>query len=118
MSISGAGAGAGSLVAGAGDLREIVVLQNPPGVPDSSGGFSGAWADVARTRAKIVALAGDENANAQIEQSITRFRVTLRRREISAGQRLLWGSWALNIRAILPDPKRVFVFLLCEGVPA
>ncbi len=108
--------GGGRAQIGAGDLRETVQLQDPPGVPDNSGGFAGEWSTVATIRAQVRALDGDENADAQIEQSVTRFRVTLRRRDVAPGQRLLWREWALNIRAILPDPKRLFVFLLCEGV--
>jgi hypothetical protein len=41
--------------------------------------------------------------------------VTIRRRVVLPGQRLRWQGMALDIRAVLPDPDRAFVVLLCEG---
>ncbi len=103
----------------AGELREVLQLQNPPAIDDGSGGQTGDWTTVARPRAKVLALRGDEAAQAAIATMTVQYRVTLRRRAIVTGQRLLWStggmSWALDVRAVLPQTDRAWTVLLCEG---
>lgn len=102
----------------AGELREVVRLQNPPGAADGSGGFAGEWTDVASVRAKVEALDGNEQIEAAVTTGVTRFRVTMREREVRNGQRFLWENWVLDVWSVMPDPVRQATVVLCQGVPA
>ena len=102
---------------GAGELREVLVLQNPPGAPDASGGFTGDWIAVAEVRGKVEALSGDEQIEAAVTTGVTRFRVTLRERPLRNGQRFVWKGWALDIWSVMPDPMRRATVAICQGVP-
>lgn len=102
----------------AGRLRERVELQEPPAADDGAGGQTGGWTNVARLAAEVIALRGEEMTLAGAESGVTMFRVTLRRRTVGVGHRLLWPGWILDVRAVLPDPRREAVVLTCEGRPA
>jgi SPP1 family predicted phage head-tail adaptor len=101
----------------AGELRERLVLQNPPAVADGSGGQTGDWTTVKTIRAKVEALRGGEAAQAAIATTTVQFRVTIRRRPIDTGQRLRWasGGQVMDIRAVLPSIDHAWTVLLCEG---
>jgi SPP1 family predicted phage head-tail adaptor len=99
----------------AGRLREILTLEAPPADDDGAGGQTGGWTFVAQLRGAVVAVRGDEAAQAAIAKMTVQYRVTIRRRVVLPGQRLRWGGMALDIRAVLPDLDRAFVVLLCEG---
>lgn len=100
----------------AGRLRERVQLQSPPAVPDGSGGQTGDWTTTATLNAEVVALNGAEDITAGVVASEVRYRVTIRSRAITTGQRLLWGTLALDVRAQLPSTDRGFLTLLCIAV--
>jgi SPP1 family predicted phage head-tail adaptor len=104
-------------MAGRGDLRERVRLQNPPAEDDGSGGQIGGWTDVAEIWARVWAIGGDEEAETAIVTGITRYRVKIVRRAVTSGQRFVWQGMALNIRNVLPDERREYTTLLCEAVP-
>ena len=102
----------------AGRLRERVLLQSPPSAPDGSGGQTGNWTTAATLNAEVVALTGAEDITAGVIASEVRYRVTMKKRAITTGQRLLWGTLALDVRAQLPSTDRGFMTLLCIGVLA
>ena len=101
----------------AGELREVVILQNAPAAPDASGGFTGEWIDAAELRAKVEALDGNEQIEAAVTTGVTRFRVTVRERPLRNGQRFVWKGWALDIWSVMPDPIRRATVAVCQGVP-
>jgi SPP1 family predicted phage head-tail adaptor len=98
-------------------LNERLALQSPPAIDDGSGGQIGGWTTVTTISAKVEAMRGDEAAQAAIATTTVQYRVTIRRRAIDAGQRLLWtrGGQAMDIRAVLPSRDRAWTVLLCEG---
>jgi SPP1 family predicted phage head-tail adaptor len=102
----------------AGSLRDRVALQAPPAVDDGSGGRVGGWTTIATLSAQVIPMGGAEAVQATIETSVVQYRVHVRRRTFDSGQRLLWQGQALDIRAVLPDGRRAFMTLLCEGKAA
>jgi SPP1 family predicted phage head-tail adaptor len=101
----------------AGELNERLALQSPPSVDDGSGGQIGGWTTVTTISARVEALRGGEAAQAAIATTTVQYRVTIRRRAIASGQRLLWTreGQAMDIRAVLPSRDRAWTVLLCEG---
>lgn len=107
----------GSAGVNAGELTERLTLQSPPATPDGSGGQTGGWTTVATISAKVEALRGDEATAAAVATMTVQYRVTIRRRPVTSGQRLLWsgGGVAMDVRAVLPSIDRAWTVLLCEG---
>lgn len=100
----------------AGRLRDRVDIETPPAVDDAAGGQTGSWTRVARgIAAEVIALGGSEVAIANIETGISRFRVTMRPRTMNTGWRLRWNGWLLDVRSVLPAPRRDYIELQCEG---
>ena len=101
----------------AGELTERLALQNPPSVADGSGGQTGDWTTVTTISAKVEPVRGGEAVQAAVATMTVQYRVTIRRRAISSGQRLLWTAQAqaMDIRAVLPSIDRAWTVLLCEG---
>lgn len=99
----------------AGELTERVELQNPPAVDDDSGGQVGGWTRVAVISAAVVPVRGGEAAQAAVATSLVQYRVTIRRRAVNSGQRLVWRGLAMDIRAVLPSVDRAWTELLCEA---
>jgi SPP1 family predicted phage head-tail adaptor len=101
----------------AGELKERLVLQSPPSIDDGSGGQIGDWTTVAPIRAKVEPLRGGEAAQAAVATMTVQYRVTIRRRPVTSGQRLMWTAQGLtmDIRAVLPGIDRAWTVLLCEG---
>lgn len=102
-----------------GALRQRVTLQSLSLTPDTGGGGSAGWTDVATVFAEITPLAGTERSQAERLVSNVSHRVMLRTGiSVSAGQRLVWKGVALNIRAVLnlAARDRLLVCLCEEGV--
>jgi SPP1 family predicted phage head-tail adaptor len=101
----------------AGELSERLTLQSPPSVDDGSGGQTGDWTTVATISAKVEPLRGGEAAQAAVATMTVQYRVTIRRRRVSSGQRLVWTvqGQVMDIRAVLPSIDRAWTVLLCEA---
>lgn len=101
--------------------RERVTIQHEARAPNGQGGFTTTWTDALvapKVAAEIVGLSGDEAIAAGVERSVTRWRVTIRRRDdVSPRNRLLWNGLALNIVSAMPLPKdpRFYTLLICES---
>jgi SPP1 family predicted phage head-tail adaptor len=104
-------------VINSGELSERLTLQNPPSIDDGSGGQTGDWATVTTISAKVEPVRGGEAAQAAVATMTVQYRVTIRRRPVSSGQRLLWTAAAqvMDIRAVLPSIDRAWTVLLCEA---
>lgn len=103
---------------GTGKLRELIEIQRETRVSNGQGGYTTSWSLLARVRAEIVGLSGDEALTAGVERSVQQWRVTIRRRrDVSPKNRILWGDKLLDIRSDMPDPKdpRAFTLLICES---
>jgi SPP1 family predicted phage head-tail adaptor len=105
----------------AGSLTEKVTIQQEVRAANGQGGFTTSWSDVEtapRVSANIVGMSGDEAISAGVERSVTRWRVTIRRRpEVSPRHRLLWNGLVLNIVSAMPLPNdpRAFTLMVCEN---
>lgn len=111
----------------AGKLRERVAIQEKNLVDNGRGGRarpSGGpdWVNVAGAdaiRAEIVPLRGDEALSNAILRATQVYRVTIRNRPgLTAAHRLLWGTVALNIKALARSVDRREIVMTCEaGLP-
>lgn len=102
---------------GAGDLREQVTIQSATETPNDSGGGTIAWADGDTVWANVAPVRGDEQLQAQRIDAVVLYRVTIwHRDDVSAANRLMWGSRPLNIRAVTdPDGRRKWLEILAEA---
>ena len=99
-----------------GAMRERVVIQAGAGAADGYGGRTSDWSAVATVWAEVAPIGGRERAQAEQLEGVVTHRVTIRHRtDVTAAHRLLWGSKALNVRAVTnPDQRRRYLDLLCE----
>ncbi len=104
-----------------GRLNQLVTLQSFGSVSDDGGGTTDTWSNFATAPnvwAKFFPLRGVEQLQAmQLESKISHDVVIRYRTDVTAKDRLLWGSVELNIRAVIPrDNKNRFLTLRCEQV--
>jgi SPP1 family predicted phage head-tail adaptor len=101
-----------------GRLNKRVTIEEKTETPNGQGGFDTAWAAVATDPdiwAEIVGLSGDEALQAGIERSVQQWRVTIRRRAITAKNRLDFKGSKFDIKSALPDPRADdAIVLICE----
>lgn len=100
----------------AGRLRNKVKLQALADVQDELGQPVQTWADVATVWADIRTMGGIESIKANASTSIIKASIRVRyRTDINAGMRVLHGSTAYDIKAVLPDEgRKQYVDLVCE----
>lgn len=101
----------------AGNLRHRIAIQtNTPSV-DAYGQPVEGWATVATVWAEVVMLSGRELMAAQQVESQASVRVTIRRRDVDARQRVSWDGRLFGVEAIIHDPSnRRTTQLLCSEV--
>jgi len=96
-----------------GVLRARVTLESPTRVADEIGGAAIVWTDQGDAWAEIVADAAGERAAFDTSVATARFAVTVRRREIAVGWRLVWGARTLRVRGVRDDGG-ARIALICE----
>jgi SPP1 family predicted phage head-tail adaptor len=102
-------------------LRQRVTLQRVSVGTDSQGGPTRTFATlVDRLPAMVVPLSGQEALAAAQQTSELRTKVTIRfRTDVSAEQRLVWGTRTLEIGSVqYPDGRRDVLELICTEVQA
>jgi SPP1 family predicted phage head-tail adaptor len=101
-----------------GALRNIVKLQRRTAGRDALGQPLTTWTDVATVYADIRYLRGLEAIKAGAESSVTQASIRIRwRTDVTPDMRVLYGSTAYQIKAVLPDmAKRAHVDLAVEVV--
>ena len=101
----------------AGNLRHRIAIQtNTPSV-DAYGQPVEGWATVATVWAEVVMLSGRELMAAQQVESQASVRVTIRRRDVDARQRVSWDGRLFGVEAIIhDDSNRRTTQLLCSEV--
>lgn len=88
----------------AGKLRHRVTIQRPLTVPDSDGGMTTQWEDVATVWASIEPLSAREYMRASTLQSKVTARIIIRYRPgIEASMRVLHGADVYDIHGVLRD---------------
>lgn len=100
----------------AGQLRNRVTIQQLTEGQDEIGQPVTTWADVASVYADIRHQNGLEAIKGDAPTSIVKASIRIRYRDdVTAGMRVLHGSTAYNITAVLPDAaKKAHVDLACE----
>ena len=99
-------------------LRSKIVIQSLTSTRDEIGQIISEWQDVATVWANIRHLSGTEAIKADAPTSTVRASIRIRYRAgIDAGMRVLHGSTAYDIQAVLPDEiGRRHIDLVCEVV--
>ena len=84
--------------------------------PDGGGGFSESWQAFASVWLALTPLAASDTVGADHLESRVRHQISLRRRaDLAAGQRIVVGSRAFRVHALLDEgPRAPFVTLQCE----
>lgn len=99
----------------AGQLRNQIKLQAPASGEDALGQPTVGWNDVVTVWANIRHMSGAEAIRAGATGSTVKASIRIRFREgVTAAMRVLYGSTAYKILAVLPDGGREFVDLVCE----
>ena len=103
----------------AGDLRHRITIQSSVKTGDGGGGFTVAWSNLATVRGKIEPLRGREQLHGmQLEARVTH-RILIRyRSDVTAANRILFGTRTFNIRSVLnvDERNRWLEILAEEGV--
>lgn len=83
---------------------------------DAGGGSAETWANTATVWARVEALSGREAWQAMQVAASLSHRVTIRKRAVTAQQRVKHGDDILLIRAVRPDERDEYRELLCDQV--
>jgi len=103
---------------GAGDLTELVDIEQETRVSNGQGGYTTSWEKFSDEWTEIVGLSGDEALLAGVQRSVQQWRVIMRRRDdVKPKNRLIWGDTTLDIKSVMPLPQepRDFILLICES---
>lgn len=101
----------------AGDLRSRITIQKRGPTKDDWGTpMPDAWADLDTVWADVRHPSGLEMVKADATTSVVKASIRIRwRSDVTAGMRVLFDGRVYNILAVLPDARRVYVDLPCEG---
>jgi len=102
-----------------GDLDTRASLEQAARTPDGGGGFVVAWTELAEIWIGVTPAGGEDSFGPDRLESRAHYRVTARRRrDVSAGMRLVTSAHTLLIHDVLDDgPRAQFITLLCEDAP-
>lgn len=100
----------------AGQLRTLVTLQAPAAGVDTIGQPVTGWTNVADVYADIRYQSGLSAIKAGVDVSLIKTSIRIRYRAVTPDMRVLQGATVFAIQAVLPDPKRAFVDLVCQAV--
>lgn len=100
----------------AGQLNRRVTIQTSTMTSDDGGGGAETWADTVTVWARVEALAGTEAWQAMQVAASMSHRVTIRKRAVTAQQRVKHDTDILLIRSVRPDERNEMLELLCEQV--
>lgn len=101
-----------------GRMRERVTLQEEQRTPDGAGGYTVIWVDLhSNLSARVRPLSTREQLSAAQMEAQIDYEVTIRSRpNVSADQRLVWGSVEMNVRGVTnQDEKGRYLVLTCES---
>jgi SPP1 family predicted phage head-tail adaptor len=103
-------------------LNRRVRIEQKGRVSNGQGGWTTGWAAAGTVWAEIIGLSGDEALQQGVQRNVQQWRVTVRRRAVSAGQRLFYlgsapgiAAGPYDIKSVLPDSKAAdAIVLVCE----
>lgn len=87
----------------AGDLRHRIAIQTNTPSQDSYGQPVESWATSATVWAAVDMLGGRELFTAQQAESRATVRFTIRRRDVTAQQRISWDGRVFGVESIIHD---------------
>lgn len=100
-------------------MRQRVTLQQESRTPDTAGGASLSWVDVATLWAEVTPFPGSEALQAQKLTGSALYRVVLRYKDaVTADMRLVFKGRVLNIRSLrnVGERDRRLEIMAEEGV--
>lgn len=106
---------------GAGKLRDLVAFEEPTQVDGSFGIKAGPWLERFRRLANAEAMPGNEPVIAQRLQGVNPIKIVVR---ASTQTRTITSAWRVlhvvtgaryNIRSVVPQPDREWIWLVCES---
>ncbi|MDX7992960.1 phage head closure protein [Xenorhabdus littoralis] len=99
----------------AGRLRHRITLQHFQTDVLPSGQRAQSWQDIATVWAEVKHISGRELLAAGAALAETTVRVWLRyRSDVSPASRMVFRGQVYDIQAVIPDPKRIQLELLCK----
>lgn len=100
-----------------GHLRNQVQLQRAPSGVDAEGQRATTWSVLATLWADIKHLSGLQAIRGGAEASVVKASIRIRwRADVAAGDRIVWGSTAYLVEAVLPDAAHRYQDLACVVV--
>ncbi|PHM73010.1 phage head closure protein [Xenorhabdus sp. KJ12.1] len=105
----------------AGALRDRIIIQKNEQTQTPSGSMIKAWVNIAEVWAEVKFISGRELVASGRILSEASVRIWLRyRNDITTTHRIIYQgnsshSQTLAIVAVIPDPKRTHLELLCKG---
>lgn len=96
-----------------GAMRARVMLQSPTRLADEIGGAAIAWSNEGEAWARIEALGAGQNAAYDGAPAYGALRVSINRRAVAAGWRIVWGARRLRITGV-SDGGGARIDLTCE----
>lgn len=100
----------------AGELDKRITLQSPSVTQDEAGQPLTTWTDTATVWAHVLHETGMGAIKSGQDMSVVKASIRIRKRAVNAGERVMFGSQAYDIKAVLPDTQGVFIDLACEAV--
>jgi SPP1 family predicted phage head-tail adaptor len=101
-----------------GELRHRVTLQSQVTTQDALGQPSTSWMDTATVWGDVRFQGGLEAIKSGADTSVVRASIRLRYRAVNAGQRVSFDGKLFNIMAVMNDPRKTYVDLVCETINA
>lgn len=102
----------------AGSLSEQVLIEQPAAARDALGVREDGWETVCRCRASVRLESVGAQAQGEALSALSRYRVTIRRRDgIALDQRVSWGERRMIVRQLFDDPlQKDRIAMQCEEV--
>lgn len=101
----------------AGKLRHRIAIQTNTPSKDSYGQPVASWATAATVWAAVEMAGGRESMSQQQVESVAAVKFTIRRRDVTAQQRVSWDGRLFDVESIAQDPtNRRETVLTCREV--
>jgi SPP1 family predicted phage head-tail adaptor len=98
-------------------MRHRITIEKLSAVQDVLGQPVRTWNAVATAiSADVRYLSGLQSIKADATTSVVKASIRLRYRPLHAGMRVLFENTTFDVRAVLPDLRKVYVDLVCEVV--
>lgn len=99
-----------------GQLRNRIELQSLVDTVDAIGQPSTAWLTTASLWADVRYVNGLSAIKADVDVSVARASIRVRYTAVSPAQRVKLGNTVFAIDAVMPDPRKTYVDLVCKVV--